>query len=199
MIASVAHSPQGRPRSVQSVRGLLLSLLTLALGVLLVGGLAGQCSFSPGGPDAGDATVPTVDADAELRRMARAVSFPVRAPRLPPGWRSTSADVDRVGQGRGAPAAVRVGWLTPGDGYLRLSQSSATVADLVGFETGSRAPATGTVRAGDREWTVYAGQRGEPAWVLDLGTVRLLLTGSAAEPELRTLATATLTAPTTPD
>lgn len=181
-------TPSG-PRSVRTVRGLLLSLAPLLVLVLAVAGLAGQCSFSPGAPDTRGAPVPTVDADAELRRLAGSVPFAVRVPRLPPAWRANSAGLERVGR----DTVVRVGWLTPEGDYLRLSQSSAAERDLVAFETGTRSAATGTVRVQGTDWAVYAAPQGERVWVADLGAVRVLITGSAAEPALRTLATATLT------
>lgn len=180
---------------MQTVRGLLLSLVLLVLLVLMVAGLAGQCSLQPGGPDTRGAVVPTVDAEAELRRLARAVAFPVRVPQVPSQWRATSADVDRVGRAPDSPAAVRVGWLPSEGTYLRLSQSSAAQADLVSFDTGTPSTATGVVRVQDENWAVYPGPHGEQVWVADLGVVRILITGSAGEPEFRTLATATLTAP----
>ncbi|MGH3931224.1 MAG: DUF4245 domain-containing protein [Pseudonocardiaceae bacterium] len=191
----MTQSPSGRPRSVQTVRGLLLSLAVLVLLVLMVAGLAGQCSLHPGGPDTRGAVVPTVDAEAELRRLARAVAFPVRVPQLPAQWRATSADVDRVGQAPDSPATVRVGWLPSEGTYLRLTQSSVAPDDLVSFDTGTRSAATGMVRVQDENWAVYPGPHGEQIWVADLGAVRILITGSAGEPEFRTLATATLAAP----
>ncbi len=183
---------------MQTVRGLLLSLGVLVLLVLMVAGLAGQCSLRPGGPDTRGAMVPTVDAEAELRRLARAVAFPVRVPQLPAQWRATSADVDRLGPAPDSPTAVWVGWLPSEGTYLRLSQSSAAPDELVAFETGIRSTATGVVRVQDEDWAIYPGVHGERVWVTDLGAVRILITGSAGEPEFRTLATATLTAPRAP-
>lgn len=194
MISDVTDSSQGRPRSVQTVRGLLLTLVPLVVGVLVLAGLAGQCSFSPGAADTRGGAVPAVDVRAELPRLARSVPFPVRAPQLPAAWRANSADVQRFGP----DAAVRAGWITPGGSYLRLSQSSAGQRELLLADTETRSAATGTVRVGGRDWAVHAAQNGERVWVTDLGAVRLLITGSAAEPEFRTLAAATLTAPVLP-
>lgn len=177
------------------MRGLLLSLVPLVVLVLALAGLAGQCSFSPGGPDTGAAVVHTVDARAELHRLARTARFPVRVPQLPPSWRSTSADLDRVGEAPNAPAAVRVGWVTQGGRYLRLSQSSASKADLVRHEVAGATAVADRVRVRDTDWVVYAAPNGEPVWVAEFGTVRLLITGSGQEPEMRSLATATLAAP----
>lgn len=191
-------APRGRPRGQQSARDVLLSMVPLVLIVLVVVGVAGMCSFSPGGPSIDPPAVPTVDATERLGRAAPAVPFPVRAPELPPGWRATSASVDRVGAEPETPQAVRVGWRTPGGNYLRLSQSSAGEAELVAFETGQRAAPTGAVQAAGRTWVRYPGPRAEQAWVSDLGEVRLLITGSDTEEQFRTLAAATLNAPVLP-
>ncbi|MGH3795485.1 MAG: DUF4245 domain-containing protein [Pseudonocardiaceae bacterium] len=194
----MTEPPDSRPRSVQTVRGMVVSLTLLVLVALALAGLAGQCSFSPGGPDISGAVAPTVNAQAELHGLARAAAFPVRVPQLPPGWQATSADRDRVGKAPNSPVAVWVGWLTPRSAYLRLSQSSASGADLVTSEIGARPTATGAVRVRQTNWAVYTAPNGERVWVADLGAVRLLITGSAGEPEMRTLATATLAAPIAP-
>lgn len=196
MMTRMAESPHSRPRSEQTVRGLLMSLIPLALLALVIGGLTGKCSFSPGEPNTQGAVVRTVDAGAQVPRLARSVAFPVRVPRLPAGWRTTSVDLERAGQVAGAPGVVQLDWLTPAGDYLRLSQSSASETALVPFEVGEPKAATGVVQLQGRNWVVYPGRRAERVWVADLGAVRLLITGSAQEPDFRTLASATLAAPT---
>lgn len=187
----MAEFPPPTPRNTQPVRGFLLSLIPLVLLVLVIGGLTGKCSYSPGGPSTEGAVVRTVDAGAQVPRLARSLPFPVRLPQLGPGWRATSVDVDRAGAAR----VLQIGWLTPAGGYLRLSQSSAPEDELVPAEIGAPAAATGTVRVADRDWVAYPGRRDEQVWVADLGTVRLLVTGSGGEREMRELATAALRAP----
>ncbi|MGH4021513.1 MAG: DUF4245 domain-containing protein [Pseudonocardiaceae bacterium] len=179
---------QGRPRGSRSARDMVLSMLPLVAVALALAGFAGMCSVSPGGPTTDPRTVPSVDAAAELDRAAGAVAFPLREPVLPRGWRPTSASVDRVGPVQ----AVRVGWLTPSHDYLRLSQSAAVESELVAFETRQQVAATGAVQAAGRTWVRYPSVRDELAWVTDLGDVRLLITGNAAESEFRTLARAVL-------
>ena len=190
--------PGGRSRGQQSARDVLLSMVPLVLIVLVLAGVAGMCSFSPGGPSIDPPAVPTVDVADRLGRAAPTVPFPVRAPELPPGWRANSAGVDRVGAEPDASRAVRVGWRTPGGNYLRLSQSSAGEAELAAFETGQSAAPTGVVQAAGRTWVRYPGPRAEQAWVTDLGEVRLLVTGSGTEEQFRTLTDATLDAPVLP-
>lgn len=175
---------------------MVLSLVGLALLVLVVAGLSGQCSFSPTpGPDTSGAYVPTVDAEAELRGMANTTPFPLRVPQLPDSWRSNSADLVPVGDSAEAQVAAQVGWLPEQGGYLRLSQSSAPEGELVFFEVGEQTAAPATTQVGGTRWSVYTGPRDEPAWVADLGEVRILITGSASESDFRTLAAETLNAP----
>lgn len=177
-----------RPRSVKTVQGLLLTLVPLVLGVLALAGLAGQCAFNPGAADPRGGPVRTVDAGAQLPALARSAPFPVRVPQLPPSWRANSTGLDRLGR----DVVVRAGWITPAGDYLRLSQSSAARNELLAAGTGARPEPAGTVRVRGRDWAVHAAADGERVWLADLGEVRLLITGSAGEPEFRTLAAATL-------
>jgi hypothetical protein len=196
----------GRPtapgRSARTLRDLGLSLAVLVGLVLLLTGVTRGCSFSPGGISVDPHAVPTVDPSAELRGAAARVDFPVRDPRLPAGWRANSADVSPVAATAGAPRVVQVGWLTAAGRYLRLAQSSADPAELGGFAAGrpvGDAPApSGTVVVDGRQWTTYPALHGEPAWVTDLGAVRLLVTGSGSAEEFRTLAAAAQAAPVLP-
>lgn len=170
------------------MKDLFGALAGLALLVMLLAGLARACSFSPGGPDDTAATRPRVDAAAQLSEAAAQVSFPLVVPRLPAGWQANSAMVAPVGQQQAR--AVRVGWLTPGGRYLRLSQSAAAEETLVSAETGTAPEASGAVQVDGVTWAVYASIRDERAWVADRNGVRLLITGSGTEPEFRALARA---------
>jgi hypothetical protein len=170
-------------------------MLPLAAIVLLFAGMAGMCSFSPGAPETDRGTAPTVDAPAELARAARTVGFAVRDPLVPPDWRANSFGLRPVGEDMSGPRAVRVGWLLPAGGYLRLSQSDATERDLVRLETEQGRPAaTGSIDVDGVTWVRYPSVRGETALVADVSGVRLLVTGSAPEQDMRKLAAAVLAA-----
>lgn len=183
----------------KSARDLVLSILPLAAIVLVFAGLAGMCSFSPGRPQAERGAAPTVDASAELARAAREVDFAVRRPRVPAGWQANSFGLRPVGDDPRGPRVVRVGWLLPAGGYLRLSQSNAPEVDLVAFETERRRPvASGAVDVGGVTWVRYASVRDEIALVADVASVRLLVTGSAPERDLLELAAAVLAADALP-
>lgn len=174
-------------RDVVAALGVLLAV------VLVVGGLTRSCAFAPAGPTVDPSRLPTVDAPAELRRLAPDLPFPVRVPAVPPEWRANA--VDRVSLPDGA-RAVRAGYLTPAGRYVRLVQSDASEEALLIAEAGT-APAVGrgVVEAGGQRWVAYTGpgERAEPIWVTEVAgatPVRMLVTGSGDEAELRALATA---------
>lgn len=176
------------PRSALTIRDMLVALGVLAVVILVLGGLTRSCSFSPGGPSIDAGRLPVVDAPAELRALAPTVPFPVRVPAVPPGWRSNSVDQDVVEGGR----AVRTGFITPDNRYLRLLQSDAAEATLLAVEAGA-APvrARGAVDVGGRQWVAYGRDDDEPIWIAELAApspVRVLITGSGTEDDFRALA-----------
>lgn len=176
----------------RTTKDMVWSLIPLALVILAIAGVAGMCAFSPGGPQTDRSTAPTVDASAELRRVAAELPFAVRDPRVPDGWRANSFGLRPVSE---TTKAVRVGWLLPGGGYLRLSQSDAAEQDLAALETDSERPVpVGAVDVDGVTWVRYPSVRDEPAWVTEVSGVRLLVTGSAPEADLRVLAKAVLAA-----
>lgn len=177
----------------RTARSMLFAMVPLVLIVLGMAGLTGRCSFSPLGPTVDPSSAPTVDAGVELRRAAGEVDFPVLRPRLPEGWRANSAGVRRVSPEH---RAVRVGWLTDDEHYIRLSQSPAPEAELVRFETEQQPRGKGVVRVEGRTWVVYESIRSEVAWVSERNGVRLLITGAATEEEFRTMAEAVIDAHT---
>jgi len=170
---------------------MFLTMVPLVLIVLALAGLAKACSFSPGGPTA--SAPPSVDAGAALSADAATVSFPLRAPVLPGGWVSNSGNRHTAGGAQGG-VVEDTGWISPAGRYLRLAQSSASADALVADELQGRRAASGKAQAGGRDWTVYAKQDAETAWVVALGDVRLLITGSGSQDEFSTLATATVRA-----
>ncbi len=175
------------------MRDMVLSMVVLAVGVLILAGISTGFSFSPGGVTVNTSNLPTVDVPAELRAAAGQVTFALREPRLPDGWRPNSDSVDSLDQAK----AVRIGLITPGGHYLQLSQSNATPLALVrvaaGIGGGVGVSATGTETVNSTKWTVYPGVRSEQSWVADLGSVRLFITGNGTVAEFRTLAVAVLT------
>lgn len=184
-------------RSALGVREMLAAIGVLVAIVAVIGGVTGSCSFAPGGPTVDPSAGPTVDAPAEITRLAPVVPYPVRVPATPPGWRSNSVDQDLLDPAdptRGR--ALRVGYLTPEGRYLRLLQSDGTEDALVASETGGApVPATGTADVDGVRFVVYGARGEEPIWVGELDGVRVLITGSAGEPDFRALASAVVSGP----
>jgi hypothetical protein len=175
---------------------MVVALGILGVIVLVLAGLAGSCSFSPGSPTVDDSRLPVVDAPTELARIARTTPFPVRVPAVPAGWRSNSVAQDRVPVPNGPPDAanrsVRAGYLTPQDHYLQLVQTDAAEDALLATETGSQpAIGTGAQDIAGLHWVVYARDKGEPIWIAELvgeTPTRALITGSGTDDDFRALA-----------
>ena len=190
-------TPPRSGRGSQTARDMVLSLAALLLILLAVLGLSNGCQFSPGGPTIDTSSVPTVDVHGALSGIAAGVDLPVREPKLPAGWRANSADTISIGDGDQARPVVRIGWLTPGGGFLRLSQTQGQASDLVASETDdpkSEPAATGTIDVAGVSWTIYPARRDETSWLASVGGVRLLISGNGKDADFRTLAQAAQTA-----
>ncbi len=185
-----------KPRLFHSNRDLALSLIPLVIICLVVAGLAGQCSFSPGGPSQGQ--IPHYEAGPVLRTDAMRYQFPIREPAKPEGWHTNSGGNDAI-DGNDGGVAVRVGYITDSGDYLEVVQTNARPAALVRYMVDENRPATGSESVAGVEWTVYAREGAEPVWAADRGDVRWGMTGRAGESDLRRMATELAQAPPLPD
>ncbi|MEU0543382.1 DUF4245 domain-containing protein [Nocardia sp. NPDC005978] len=175
--------PNTKPRILNDWKDLIWSLLPLVLICLVIAGIASQCTFTTGGPTQGQ--IPKFDAHASLTEDARKLGFPIREPALPADWTPNSGGHDPIA----GAATSTVGYITPQGSYMRLTQSVATEEALAKDVVGTRY-ATGTEQIGDRKWVVYAEPGTEPAWITDLGAVRILVKGAGNRGAFITLATA---------
>jgi roadblock/LC7 domain-containing protein len=164
-----------------------LSVGLLAVITLVLVGMYGGVSFSPGGP--ADGQVITADVTGGLQKAEPLVGFPVVIPAsLPSNWTPNSFTFTEKPGTTGQPPAARAGWLTPEGRFVTLVQSSGAVTDVLTSELGAAAPATGTVQAGGQTWTTTTGRRSEQAWFRTVGDVTYLITGSAPADDFSTLA-----------
>lgn len=194
-------TPPRSGRGSQTARDMVLSLAALLLILVAVLGFSRGCSFSPGGPTIDTSSAPTVDVHSALTGVAAGMDFPVREPKAPADWHPNSTDTISIGAGDQARPVVRVGWLTAGGGFLRLSQTQGGARELIASETDdpkSEPAATGTIDVGGVSWTIYPARRSETSWLASVGGVRLLISGNAKEADFRTLALAAQTAPPLP-
>lgn len=186
------HRPPGRAGlRMRDMIGAIVVLLVI-IGVLVT--FTRGCSFDPGGPDVSPGSAPSVDASAKLRDAAGSVTFPVRRPELPDGWRPNSSSTSPVGTGASANVVVRVGWVTPEGRYLQLSQSGARAEEVLSVETGESSASTGSVEVSGVTWSVHSSRRDEVAWLTTLDGTVTVVTGSGTEEEFRELASSVLAA-----
>ena len=201
-----------KPRLLQDGRDMFWSLGPLVLGCILLAGMLGMCSFTPGSTSTGK--IPSYDVAAALRADAVTLGFPIRLPHLPAGWQANSGGRGGIENGRTDPstgqrlnaATSTVGYISPTGMYLSLTQSNADEDKLVGSIHSSAVP-TAAVDVAGTNWVVYhgAGQSGadtEPVWTTRLagpaGSAQIAITGAGSTDQFRTLASATQSQPPLP-
>jgi len=129
-----------------------------------------------------------VDLTSSERATAELAGYPLLVPRgLPDAWRPTSVRTNAGSASAGDPVTLQIGWYTPEEEYA---------AYVVGDDP--RDPAlddvlAGATDAGTQEidgetWQRRTTERGETALTRDDGSATLLVTGSAGDDELTTLA-----------
>jgi hypothetical protein len=164
-----------------SAGNMLRSLAPLvAICLVLVGWLA----FLRDEPDT---PVAVMDPGPSIGRAAEYAAYQLQAPvDLPEGYRATDTDVRGT---PGEPVTLGVDYVTPSDEYVGFVTSddpeAAEVVDVLeGVEVRDVLP------IGGRDWSRGTTQRDETLlWWADAG-VTVLVTGSASEEELVTVATA---------
>lgn len=201
-----------KSRLLQDGRDMFWSLAPLVLGCIVLAGMAGMCSFQPGGTN--KATIPSYDAAAALRADAATLGFPIRLPQLPAGWQPNSGTRGGIENGRIDPATGQrlnaaistVGYIGPTGMYVSLTQSNADEDKLVGSVHPAMYP-IGTADVLGTNWIVYRGsdQGGvstEPVWTTRLagptGPAQIAITGAGSVDQFHTLAEVTQSQPPLP-
>jgi Protein of unknown function (DUF4245) len=200
-----------KPRLLQDGRDMFWSIAPLVLACIVLAGMVGMCTFSPGGINRGP--VPSYNAASALRADALTLGFPVRLPRLPEGWRPNSGGRGGIPDGRTDPSTGQrlravsstVGYISPAGMYLSLTQSNADENKLVGsIQASSKSTLypSGTVDVDGTRWIVYEGNGSESVWTTRLkspaGPAQVAITGAGDVDQFRTLAVATQTQPPLP-
>lgn len=187
------------------VKEMSLAIGVLVVAILALGLITRTFTFNPGGPSTDVATGgPSIDENQQYQLAAAQLHFPLHQPKLPANWHANSANLEQVGPNtsNGQPNDLQLGFITPAGRYVAISESSATAAELAlqaaGLSDGTPMVTKGTVDVGGKSWTIYQGTRSEQSWVLDLGQVRLLVTGNGDQAEFSTMATAAQSAPVEP-
>jgi hypothetical protein len=165
-----------RRRARQSVRDMILSLTVILVIVALVFAFQAR----------GGERVRVIDPSGTYAGARTAAHYPVRIPRLPDGWRPTSASNQISEEGR---LTMRVGFLTPRDQYAQLVESDQPRAVVLGRELSEGVRPTGSVTVGGVPWDrLPARKPGDRAIARTTSGVTYLVYGSAGLDELRVLA-----------
>ena len=160
---------------------MLRSLLPLVLLCLVVVGVE-AVRQNPTDP------VREVDTTSSERATAELARYPLLVPRgLPDGWRPTSVRTNAGAAKAGDPLTLQIGWFTPEEEYASYVVSddpqTPALTDVLGTATGA-----GTQEIDGETWQRHTTERGETAFTRDDDGATLLVTGSAGDDELTTLA-----------
>jgi|tagenome__1003787_1003787.scaffolds.fasta_scaffold20931074_2 hypothetical protein len=132
--------------------------------------------------------VRTVETATAERAVSELAGYQLLVPRgLSDGWRATSVHTDAGSASAGDPVTLQIGWYTPGEEYATYVVSDDPKASAL-TDVLHSATADGTEQAGGAQWQRLTTRRGETALTRTEGTATLLVTGSAKEDELVTLA-----------
>jgi hypothetical protein len=126
-----------------------------------------------------------VDPSSAIMEARAAGAFPVAEPTgLDSGWRTVSARYQPGADG----ALLRLGYLTPGGDGLQLVQGNVPADRLLPQELTNKGRPDGQVDLAGTIWQRYQARPGELALVLLEPTRTVIVIGSSAESDLRTLA-----------
>jgi hypothetical protein len=179
--------PQESPSAPRAARfsyaNMLRSLLPLVVICLVI---VGWQAFQRGSED----PVREVDPTSTIRLAAERADYTLVVPTdLPDGYRPTSARTDAVDADEGAPITLEIGYVTPATEFAGFVISDDPSAEPVRSVLGG-AREQGTVELGGATWTQSTTERGETALSLVQDGVTVLVSGSAGDKELETVAAA---------
>jgi hypothetical protein len=137
-----------------------------------------------------DERVQTVDPASTVQLAAARAGYRVQVPTgLDRGYLPTSARTNAGNAGAGHPVTLEIGYLTPARRYAGFVESDDPGAQPVHDVLDGATP-HGSADIRGVAWTRSTTTRGETALSHVAGGVTLLVTGSATEQELATVATA---------
>jgi hypothetical protein len=160
---------------------MLRSLLPLVLGCLLVVGIM-AVRQNPEDP------VREVETTSAERAVAELAGYQLLVPRgLSDDWRATSVRTDAGQATEGDPVTLQIGWLTPGEEFAEYVVSDDANATAL-TDVLDDATEDGAQQVAGEAWQRLTTERGETALTRTEGTATLVVTGSASDDELETLA-----------
>ena len=160
---------------------MLRSLVPLVLIALLI---VGYQAFK----SSGETNVHPIDPTSTERLAADQAGYPLPAPAgLPAGYRPTSARTDADPDRTGEPVTLQIGYVTPSQEFAGFVVSDDLRDDAV-TSVLDGAQQQGTVDLAGTAWTRSTNARGETVLSRRAGDVVVLVSGSAPEKELETVA-----------
>lgn len=176
-----AASPAGDRMERFTPANMIRSLLPLLVVSLVIVGVT-ALRQNPEDP------VREVDPTSAQRTVAERADYELLVPTdLPEGWRPTSVRTNAGSVQAGDPVTLEIGWLTPEEEYAGYVVSddlaAAAVADVL-----QGATADGSEQVSGQTWERLDTLRGEMALTRTADGATLVVTGSAPEEELTTLA-----------
>jgi hypothetical protein len=137
-----------------------------------------------------DVGVRTVDPSTTVQLAAARADYAVLVPAgLEPTYRVTSARTDAGNAGEGDPVTLEIGYLTPAEEFAGFVVSDDPRADpLAAVLDGAQEQ--GTVEISGQTWTRSITEKDETALSREAEGVTVVVTGSARDEELETLAAA---------
>jgi hypothetical protein len=184
--ASPATSESPAPPAVDRMQrftaaNMIRSLLPLVLGCLLIVGVTALRQ----NPEDPVRVVETANAERAVSELA---GYPLLVPRgLSDGWRATSVRTNAGSASTGDPVTLQIGWLTPAEDFAEYVASDDPEAQAL-TEVLEHATEDGTQQVGGETWQRLTTERGETALTRTEGPATLVVTGSASDDELQTLA-----------
>ncbi|MCU1605599.1 MAG: uncharacterized protein JWP46_2064 [Modestobacter sp.] len=138
-----------------------------------------------------DDPVHAVEIGTSVYLASQRAGYPLLVPQgLSREWQPTSVRTDAgAATEPGDPVTLQIGWYTPGGEYAGYVISDDAGAGAL-TDVLDHATADGTVQVDGQTWQRSTTERGETALTRTAGTATLLVTGSASEKELETLAAA---------
>ena len=138
----------------------------------------------------GDVGVRTVDPSSTVQLAAARAGYQVLVPTgLDERYLPTSARTDAGNAAEGDPVTLEIGYLTPSDEFAGFVVSDdRSAAPLTAVLDGAKEQ--GTVDLGGSTWTRETTKRGETALVREADGMTVVVSGSAGDEELETVAAA---------
>jgi hypothetical protein len=160
---------------------MLRSLAPLVLIALLI---VGYQAFK----SSGETNVHPIDPTSTERLAADQAGYPLLAPAgLPGSYRPTSARTDADPDRTGEPVTLQIGYVTPSQEFAGFVLSDDLKDDAV-TSVLDGAQQQGTVDLAGTAWTRSTNARGETVLSRKAGDAVVLVSGSASEKELETVA-----------